>query len=410
MTQSVKGVFEDRCPGVQANRYLANTLKKLQFSFVNKNPDHIEFFGGNLTGVNIVRFVSEDSDLWFSEVLGISESAVREPLHSLQDINPQFFISSSPLNLSVAWIIHILEHSTSLSDKQKHEAQVDALLYLQYKFFCSLLYHYFKFPADREVAEATYASLTNKFTLKTQGSWLNVFRQRANDILSPNSPHYETIVNMDSDIGVVKMLNDIQGRLRDMLKNIYGQMMRIHGAGGRISSTSSVIEHDGVSILKDRIRGLGVYSNYIKTVIPDRGAFVRQELLDVNEAIVPTAPPKLVRKTLEYMSESYHKRGTQKIDKLVDDIMVHAFGYLIEIQGTLKAGIDLVGLLERLRGIYTSSRSSDPDLLKLREHTEDIVKYAVETKTAATIASVRTAVLLYIVSRAFTMRHYTSGG
>ena len=408
--ESVKNVFESICTEVTADRHLANKLQYLQLSFVNKNPDHIEFFGGHLTGVNTVRFTSEDSDRWFNQILEVSETAVEEPLHSLKDINPDFFISSSPLNLSVVWIVHILQHSPKLSDKQRHEAQVNALLYLQFKFFCSLLFHYFRYPADRELAEATYATLTNKFTLKIRGSWLAVFRQRAEDILSTSSPHYDVIERMDSDIGVVKMLNDVQGRLRDMLKNIYGVMMRVHESGARIISTSSVIEHDGVSILKDRTRGLGVYTTYIKSVIPDKNSFIRSELLGVNESIVQTAPPKLVRQTLEYLSDNYLRKDTRKINQLVDDIMVHAFGYLLEIQGSLKSGIDLVGLLERLRGIYTSSRSTDPDLLALRENMEDIVKKAIDTKTAATIASVRTAVLLYIVSRAFTMRHYTTGG
>lgn len=407
---TIKSVFEEYCAHVVADKHLANTLQRLQLGFVHKNADHIEFFGGNLTGVNMVRFLGEDSDNWFNNVLELSEAAVKDPLHSLSTINPTFHISSSPLNLSVVWIVHLIQHSTRLTDKQKKEAQINALLYLQFKFFCSLLYHYFKFPADPETARATYATLTNKFTLKTQGSWLAVFRKRAEDILSDTSPHYDAIVRMDSDKDVVDMLNDVQGRLRDMLKNIYAVMMRVHNAGERIHSQSSVVEHDGVSILKDRTRGLGIYSNYIKATITDKNSFIRDELLQVSESVVPTAPPKLVHQTLMFMSENYLKRGDRKIDILLDDVLIHAFGYLLEIQGSLKAGINLAGLLERLRGIYTSSRSSDPELLALRERTEELVRKAVDTKTAATIASVRTAVLLYIVARTFTMRHYTSGG
>lgn len=410
MNDSVKSVFEEYCAHVVADKHLAKTLQRLQLGFVHKNADHIEFFGGNLTGVNVVRFLEQDSDNWFNDVLELSEADIKDPLHQLRDINPAFHISSSPFNLSVVWIVHLIQHTNHLTDKQKKEAQINALLYLQFKFFCSLLYHYFKFPADPETATATYASLTNKFTLKTQGSWLAVFRKRAEDILADNSPHYDAIVRMDSDKDVVDMLNDVQGRLRDMLKNIYAVMMRVHNSGIRITSTSSVVEHDGVSILKDRTRGLGIYTTYIKATISDKNSFIREELLQVSESIVPTAPPKLVLQTLEFLSDNYLKRGDRKIDVLLDDILIHAFGYLLEIQGSLKAGIDLAGLLERLRGIYTSSRSTDPDLLALRERTEELVRKAVETKTAATIASVRTAVLLYVVSRTFTMRHYTSGG
>ncbi len=406
----VKDVFDYYCQDIEADRNLLKVLDRLQLGFVNRNGDHIEFFGGHLTGVNIVRFTREDSDIWFDQVLDISEAAVAPALHHLPGINPAFHVSSSPLNLSVIWLLNKIHHSDKLSDKQKLEGQINALLYLQFKFFCSLLYHYFKYPADKEVAEATYAMLTNKFMLKTQGSWLGVFRKRAVDIVSDTSPHYDTIVRMDSDKAVVDMLNDIQGRLRGMLKNIYAVMMRVHQTGTRISSTSSVVEHDGEAILRDKVRGLDKYTTYIKSVISDKNSFIRDELLEVTEAVVPAAPPKLILATLEYISDNYMKRGDRKIDELISDTMVHAFYYLLESHGSLKAGINLASLLERLRGIYTSSRSTDPDLLKLREEAENIVKRAIEARTPATIASVRTAVLIYIVSRAFTMRHYTSGG
>jgi hypothetical protein len=64
-------------------------------------------------------------------------------------------------------------------------------------------------------------------------------------------------------------------------------------------------------------------------------------------------------------------------------------------------------MLVRLRGAYTSSRSSDPYLLEMRSLTEEVIRPAVKTKTQAVVASVRTAVLLYIVLRAYTKRHYT---
>ena len=119
---TVKSVFEEYCAHVVADKHLANTLQRLQLGFVHKNADHIEFFGGNLTGVNMVRFLGEDSDNWFNNVLELSEAAVKDPLHSLSTINPTFHISSSPLNLSVVWIVHLIQHSTRLTDKQKKEA------------------------------------------------------------------------------------------------------------------------------------------------------------------------------------------------------------------------------------------------------------------------------------------------
>lgn len=44
--------------------------------------------------------------------------------------------------------------------------------------------------------------------------------------------------------------------------------------------------------------------------------------------------------------------------------------------------------------------------MKLRKLGEKIIKRATSTKNSSTIASVRTALMLYVVIRAFTMQHY----
>ena len=46
--------------------------------------------------------------------------------------------------------------------------------------------------------------------------------------------------------------------------------------------------------------------------------------------------------------------------------------------------------------------------MEIRAIAEKIIKKATTTKNNSAIASVRTAVLLYIITRAFTMTHYGS--
>ena len=65
-------------------------------------------------------------------------------------------------------------------------------------------------------------------------------------------------------------------------------------------------------------------------------------------------------------------------------------------------------MLSRLRGVYMSSRSTDPILIDLRERTEKIVEIATNNKNPSNLASTRTGVLLYIVLRTFTMKHYAN--
>ena len=65
-------------------------------------------------------------------------------------------------------------------------------------------------------------------------------------------------------------------------------------------------------------------------------------------------------------------------------------------------------MLEKLRGAYMSSRSTDVRLIKAREDVEQLIKLATGSRNDNAVASVRTAWMLYLVARAYTMRHYAN--
>jgi hypothetical protein len=409
MDKNIQSVFADECGHLEIDAKFVKRLHAYQVSFVNKNDDHIKFFGGNLLGVETVRFLDQDRDRWFDEILEVDDGPLEERLLALPMVNSEFHVSSDTMNLSCVWLAHAIFTSKKLSDEQRHEALIDVMLVLQYKFFTSRYYRHFRYPADRATAEATYAQLSYKFDIKTYGSWSALFRARAEDIVAKTSIHYRTITHMDDDRKVIYMLNDTQGRIRDMLKNIYDVFLRVHQQGIRISSTSSVIEHDGVEVLKDKSRNLLAYGRYINSIISDRNSFMREELMVIVEKLMHTMPPKLFRETLEWMSHNYRQRGANDIEETLNETLVHSFDYFSDNREAVRDTHDLPGLLARLRGVYMSSRSTDPVLFALREKVEGIVKKATGNKNTSVIASVRTGVLLYVVLRAMTMTHYTKG-
>lgn len=406
MDKLIRAVFEDACSGLDIGRELAKKIHAYQVGFVNKNPEHTQFFGGNLTGVHIVRFTDDDRNRWFSDILKVEPSPLEARLHELPDVNPEFHISSDVMNLSCAWLLHAIDASALLNDKQKHTAKVDVLLVLQYKYLTSLLFHYFRYPADKSTAEATYEQLSFKYALKVSGSWGALLLARCEDVLAPRSIHHETIRTMDDDKQVVYLLNDAQGRIRDMLKNIYSVFLEVSRSGMRHQSTSAVVEHDGVEILRDRMKSLESYGRYISSVVTDENSFIREELTVVIERIMHTMSPTLFQMSLQWMSHHYSDTGNTVVDDVLKQTLVHSFDYLSTHRALVRDTHDLPKLLSTLRGVYMSSRSTDPSLLLLREKTEGLVVLATKNKNSSAIASVRTGVLLYIVLRSFTMRHY----
>ncbi|MNU19636.1 hypothetical protein D3C71_78680 [compost metagenome] len=407
MPDNIKTVFEQECRDLAIDAKLARLLDLFQRQFVNKNTDHIHFFGGHLLGVDTVRWLPQDRDRWFDEILQADQDYLKDRLHALPSINPEFHVSSDTTNLSCVWLVHAI-YISKLPDKVKHEAMVDVLEILQYKFLTSWTAWAFRYPADPKVAEATYAQLSFRFAIRQAGTWAQFFRNRCEDVLSKDSIHAKTIANFDNDDNIVGMLNDLQGRIRDMLKNLYSEMIKVRDQGGGIVTTTQVVEHDGEAILRDKSGGALAYGRYLNSIVTDRNTFIREELVQVMVRLMHTMPERLFKMTLEYMVHNYRQARAGEVEQVLNDVLVHAFDFLSKNRGIIRNEKDLPGLLSKLRGVYQSSRSTDADLFSLREKAEKIVKDATGTTNPSVIASVRTGMLLYLVARAFSMQHYTA--
>src|SRR5690606_29136988 len=119
-----------------------------------------------------------------------------------------------------------------------------------------------------------------------------------------------------------------------------------------------------------------------------------------------TMPPRHLRTTLEWMVTNNNKKVGQKFPEVIEQIVTHAFGYLFKDKRSFQNKSDLARILSDLKGTYGSSRSTDPVLLNLRETVETYVEQATQVKHSGSLSSVRTGLLLYIVLRALTMKHY----
>lgn len=410
MDKNLRDVFNDVCGDLVLDSRLAKSIQDYKTQFINRNSEHVEFFGGNLTGVQVIRFHGGDRARWFSEVLGLTQEEIdslTERVHSLKSINPEFAVSSDIMNLSCLWLTYALATSTKLNSKQREEAQFNTILILNIKLITSLLFHYFKYPADKEVARATYNALDYKFAIRQKGSWIGVLESRSNDILDSGSIHAKVFKLFNNDEAIVYAANDIQGRLRDMLKNIYAVFMRVHEQGSRIISTSAVIEHDGVEVLRDRTKSLANYTRYLISVVPDENSLLKEELLQVIERQMRTMPTRGFRQTLQWFSTAHGGKDTTRIDQALADLLLHAFDYLQANRFLMRNTTDLASILTKLKGTYTSSRNTNQELITLRTTFEKFVKEATGIRNDAVIASIRTGVMLYLVMRALAMKHYT---
>lgn len=405
---SVREVFDTMVPDLEFDKELALKVHRYVQEFINRNKDHAAFFGGVLLGVEVVRFLDADKDRWFDDIIGKDEMMLQDMLHSLPTINKDWKVSSNVMNLSCAWMVHRF-FTSSLPAEEKMNAMIDVLLVLQIKYTTSILFRFFTYPADRAVAVATYDALNMKFILKETGSWLGLLTYRAKEMLSRTSPHLGVVARMEKDKGVVDMLNAAHGAIKSYIKNMRGVMEHIRLTGGKVKTTSSVAGIDGDEILKDRTKGPATLIQYIKSILTDRNSFIREDLIRLVIDLMPSVQYRYLVSALEYLSANYFKAQHKEIDRIINLIMLHSYSYLSGSNAVIRPSMNLATVVSKLRGAYTSSRSTDSDLLELRELVEKVIKPAVDSKTTAVLAATRTGVLLYVVARAHAMSYYSGG-
>ena len=400
--------FDKICPDFVVDKDKIKNIQQMLHSYVNRNPDHSAFFGGNLLGVQVVKFLNSDVGNWFDQILDCDDGSLQDAIYRCDDINKDFEVSSNAFNMSCMWVCHKIANS-GLPKELVRQGLLDTLTYMQIKFITGRLYRLFPYPANKSIAEATYASLTNKYAIKEHGTWMNWLRYRSGEIIASTSRTWKAIQSFEPNYELVIGLNTTQGQIRSMMKFYRRAMETVRVEGGKIVATSSsAVGHDGEEILKDKKNSVQKYLQYLRSITTDKNSFIRQELVMVVCKIIPSAQSKYVISTLEHISVNFYKKDHAEYERVFELLLVHSFDYLSSNKSSIRQPSDLGAMLLRLRGAYTSARSSDPDLIDLRLTVEKLIKPAVDSKTPAVLSSVRTAIMLYLVVRAYTMSHYTA--
>jgi hypothetical protein len=401
-------IFDTQFNQVKFDRDMCKRIIRFSQNFMTRNNDHAAFFGGVVMGVNPIRFLESDREQWYEEVLDVDESLLAHAFKSASAVNHDFKVMGDVFNYTPAYVVYRINKETGISQQLRKEASIHAFMVLHYRFLTSLLIPRFRYPADPEIAKATYASLSGRFDIRRYGSWRKLLEARSEDLVSATSIYRDALRTFQPDQKVIRVVTDTQGRIRELVKKIYQVYLDMKESGQRFRSTSSTtITTDGEVILKDRKSDYNSYLRYLREVVGSERSFIRDELIDVIASAMRTMPPELLKDTLTYLSRNYEATGQQYLDDILKETLLYTFEYLHENRMLLGRNNDLPNLLAKLRALLMASRSSNKDVLELRKHTEKLVRNSIRTRNESIVASVRTGVLLYITLRALTKKHYT---
>lgn len=407
---TLKAVFDEQFKDVKFDRDLALRIIRFSNHFMTRNDDHTNFFGGVTMGVHPIRFLESDRERWYDEVLGIDETLLSAAFKTVTSVNHTFNVMGDEFNYTPVYTVHYLNYRLSNSavpQSLKKEASIHAFNVLHYRFLTSLLVPRFRYPADPEIAQATYMRLSGRYDIRRYGSWRKLIEARSEDLVGTNSIYRNAIRDFGPDQMIIRSVTDTQGRIRELVKKIYQEYINTKESGERVRSTSStMVSTDGEVILRDRHSDYASYVRYIREVVGSERSFIRDELVGVIVSAMKTTPPELLQESLVYLSRQHGEPRRQYLDELLQETLVYVFNYLQSQRILLSRG-DLPTLIMKLRALLVASRSSDPQVMSLRTNADRLVKAAVKNRNPSILASVRTSVLLYIALRALTRNYYS---
>lgn len=405
---TLKEVFDEHLQHVKFDRKLFEKLRQVRIGFVSKNPDHLEFFGGKLMGVQRVRFTNQEFDAIYGQVLKVDVNDLYADFVKCEAIVKDREVAGDLFNFLCMYVTHRFLTSTALEAKLRILAAKEMLLLFNYRTLTALMTRNFKYLATPELAQRVYDRLSARYKIKQLKSWQEVMEYRCDEVLKEDSIHYKTLVSFKPDEAIVYSVTDGYNRHSDMMKHIYGEMMRAQEEGDRLNKkTLVVLDAQGEEVIRDKTDGYESYYEYLNSVLSDKNSLIKPELLSVVYKTIYTAAPELVELTLDWITDNlFSLPDRKKIDYVVRMSVIHSFEYLDE-QGLLASGKNDIGvLLVKLRGMYMSSRSTDKDLLEMRSVGEKIVITATGRENEQTVAAVRTAMFIYLFLRAYSKNFY----
>lgn len=398
----IQNIMNDVMSQVKINDALVRDIDYYTNSYINKNEEHVSFFGSNLTGVNRIIYDNDDRNAWAIEILDIDETEIKQRVRALEHIGKDWVRGTDGVNLSLIYTMHLIHHS-SLNAKSKRKAIINCLIILQAKFLSSLLYGYFKYPVSEKLALAVYDALSRKFYIKKYGTWLAILQARAESIYDYD--HTSTIVTFQTDERIQYMITDIQTRIKSMILNIYDVTMKLNAKGVGVGSKSAMMNMEGQLEVKTLERDFDQYFNYISEAMQEPRAFIKDEIVDVISDSITTMPPKLLYDLLLVVSEKA-QTDDKKLNEKTKDILIYTFDHFRENKRSVADLSNLGKLVITLKSLFTASKTNSKTVIELREYFDKMVKDNIKSRNPATIAGVRTGVVLYIILRTLTKNHY----
>lgn len=401
--KTIKEVFDHHLRDMVFDNQFVKQVKNFQHYFLTKNDDHLHFFAEPLVGVYNIKWTTKETDMWWSDICQVDEDEVTDDYLAVPDVNPKFEISGKAINVLFLYLIHRVETSSLIKEKDKIDCKLALMSILQYKFLTSIHSNNFRLVlADKSIALETYNQLDNKFDLKRAKSWKILLEERGSILIDERGVYGRIIQRFDENKRIIDMVNDVKGRLNKSMVAIMRVFYDVKEKGDRIHHTSSTLMLEDL-VVKDLSRQQSSYIRYIQRVAGNPETFIKKELRDVIVSSMKAIDEDFFDQVLVFFSQNFDNTKFKYLHTVVDDVINYTFEFMREENLSTR---DSFVIATRIRQNFMSGRANDGKVMEARKLVDKMIHtYNPKTKRMV-ITSERVSLMMYIVLRALFMHHY----
>lgn len=379
--------------------------------------DNAQAFNTAYLGVTKAYFLPKDAQALF-DIFNFDSKAISEALKQSTEIHDQTHVIRNDFNMGTLWVVYCINQAKSLPVMKKRACLMALFKMLNYKFFTGKTNHLFPYGADEGVMEATIDNLSFKCDIKNPKTptWKAVIEAHCDNILSPSSIHKNTLNSFKPDGKVGYVLSDLQTRLGSKLVNIASAYYENHKNKVKIGeSTFTTTDPEGEKVLKELKASLDSAISRIVTDVLNVNTFINYEDVKLVCKLVPAVRPDMLRTVLGIFSNmAYTQYKNKQAEEVLEDSKHNKVycGYrtLITelIQKTYRhcvmSGVKTdshLQVLSKTRDTYRASRMANQDVITVKNSVDYFVVKNTKYTREATLISIRTAFILYIIIMSF---------
>nr|DAS51271.1 MAG TPA: hypothetical protein [Caudoviricetes sp.] len=397
MYRNMKDLINDVFRDVTIDKKFIQKLDQYIYKWKYKksgSADHASFLGGNLIGVDKIIFSDADAEQFYKNIVYQSEDRMKDAYSQLDGINTSFNVASNPFYLTNVTLMHMV-YVSKLSNFEKNKALEDLGLIIGFKMFSSMYNHFFSRSTSTDISKAVYENLNGKYILKKYGTWYDVFVYRANDVKPKGI--FEAKLKSFSVDDAVKVVTGIHTRFKDMLINLYREVLSTMENNDRITLDSKIVSGDGdetSDMFKDTVSEHVRYVQFIKSVINSETDLVNDSYIYLITHVIPRCSKDKLEELLLGLSKVPYP--TDPNDDYVEKILVSSFAYLTSKGITNGYYKQVQKCLVYLKNYWSAGNIKDPVASEAKKMSIYIVENIIGTKNRNIIPSIAIGFTLYI--------------